>query len=421
MSRARPDGQATRGDSSQTDGTQADAEVIDLARSLSRPPRPGDADGAARLLAALPTARTGRRQWAFPALAAVVVMGAALGWFARSLPRSDTVGPLRGQVQAAQGARFSHERVESGGSVDEVVRLHEGKLAIDVASLATGERFRVVTGDAEVEVHGTRLEVTAAADALQDVQVHSGVVSIRPWQGVHRHLMAGQQWHRGQEPTPSPPAAAAPRPPTAAPVVEAPPPQPAPASVQMAVATEGQAPPALGRATAPRARLPGHVDTAAGRAAADTEAPQAAEVPTEPSPGAAPSGSSEAEAAFAEGWSALRRLEFGKAAAAFAAVTAAGDSAGLAEDARYWRAVALSRGHEAAAALAAWREFLARHPSSRHVGEARAMLGWALLDAGEPAQALPYFEAAARDAAPAVRASATSGRDAARQRLLPQD
>ena len=85
----------------------------------------------------------------------------------------------------------------------------------------------------------------------------------------------------------------------------------------------------------------------------------------------------------------------------------------LAEDAAFWYAVALARGRHGGQAITAFRDFLDAHPQSPRAGEASAMLGWLLLDAGERAEAARRFRAAADDASTAVRDSARSGLDAA--------
>src|SRR6185369_12386757 len=54
---------------------------------------------------------------------------------------------------------------------DERVRLHDGELSVEVMPLLEPERFRVITGDAEVEVKGTSFVVVARADRLVNVRV----------------------------------------------------------------------------------------------------------------------------------------------------------------------------------------------------------------------------------------------------------
>jgi Tfp pilus assembly protein PilF len=82
---------------------------------------------------------------------------------------------------------------------------------------------------------------------------------------------------------------------------------------------------------------------------------------------------------------------------------------GLAEDARYWRAVALGRARKVDAARAAMEHFLSVYPTAPRAGEVSAMLGWLLVEAKEPVAAAARFRAAERDASPAVRKSAGAG------------
>jgi TolA-binding protein len=79
------------------------------------------------------------------------------------------------------------------------------------------------------------------------------------------------------------------------------------------------------------------------------------------------------ELAFVEGWSAFRAGRFGGAINAFDDVLRLDPSGQLAEDARYWRAVALARtsSPEAAEAL---RGFLRQYPRSGHAAEAESLL-----------------------------------------------
>jgi TolA-binding protein len=104
----------------------------------------------------------------------------------------------------------------------------------------------------------------------------------------------------------------------------------------------------------------------------------------------------------------LRRGEAARAAAAFDEVARAAGEGGVAEDASYWRAVALVRAGDgqARAALAA---FIERFPASPRVGEASVILGWSLLRAGELEPARAAFARGAGDPADRVRAGARDG------------
>lgn len=120
----------------------------------------------------------------------------------------------------------------------------------------------------------------------------------------------------------------------------------------------------------------------------------------------------DAEGAFARGWTALRTGDFHTAAEAFGRAAGANDGQ-LAEDALFWRGVALDRAGRFAGARQALSDFLARYPDSDRKGEASAILGWLLLHAGERQEARNRFTAALGDPAERVRNSARAGLDAA--------
>ena len=80
-----------------------------------------------------------------------------------------------------------------------------------------------------------------------------------------------------------------------------------------------------------------------------------------------------AEAAFVEGWSAFRAGLLAKAIEAFGDASRLDPAGPLAEDARYWRAVALTRAG-APSAPAELAAFLRRHPHSAHAAEAAWLL-----------------------------------------------
>ena len=116
--------------------------------------------------------------------------------------------------------------------------VESGTLEADVAKVPMGGRFIVATGDAEVEVKGTRFEVAVVATpsacapfARTQVMVQEGVVVVR-FAGGEARLPAGAVWPACPPPPPAaavhtahnrtrPPRAAAPTPdragPTAAP------------------------------------------------------------------------------------------------------------------------------------------------------------------------------------------------------------
>jgi TolA-binding protein len=135
-------------------------------------------------------------------------------------------------------------------------------------------------------------------------------------------------------------------------------------------------------------------------------------LPAAPAPPPAPAATPE-ERAFSQGWEALRLGEHRRAAAYMGEALALGPRGALAEDARYWRAVALGRAGASDEARVAMEEFLRRHGGSPRAGEVSAMLGWLLFDAGDRAGARALFHAAERDANAGVRQSARAGLQAA--------
>jgi hypothetical protein len=278
-----------------------------------------------------------------------VAAAALIAWWA--WPGGPQAELRRGQVLGHARAQF----MIAAPQPDEIVRLVDGTLTIDVAPLRSGERFRVVTGDAEIEVVGTAFDVSAAADRLTSVRVVHGRVEVRPAGAAARTLSAGEAWR---------PVAQAAESPVDVPAPDAPADAGPPARIQNGASRPG------------RARSP-------------------------------------AQQAFDDGWRAIRARDFDAAAAAFE--RAAAGRGAVAEDAAYWRAVALARAGEAARAIAAFDDFLAGHPASTRAGEARVMAGWLLLERGERARAAHHFRAAAGDPTSRVRESAARGLAALRR------
>jgi hypothetical protein len=285
-----------------------------------------------------------------------------------------------------------------GERPDEMVRLEEGTISVEVKRLGPGERFRVLTGDAEVEVRGTAFEVTARGDRLAGVRVWHGRVEVRPIGREIGVLEAGQSW--APEPTDihaewievfpqkfdrmkRPPLShrSTPRPVRAT-------------SVPAPLAPEESAPEPLQPVVDPPA-VP----------SAPPPAPAAA------AQGPSPQGSP-AEEHFGRGWAALRH----DPDLALEELDAAERSAGagpILEDIHYWRAVTLQRSGRRQEAGLAFAEFLQQHPASARAGEASVALGWIWLSMGRREAARSRFEAAAVDPSRRVRQSALAGLAAA--------
>jgi len=335
--------------------------LIAAGRAIEPSPQSADRREEIRttLLVRRPAAKVERRLprwWQLAPVAAAAA--AAILWFAWPRGESGTQEVAEGRRGTVMAHGDAHYMLMSP-QPDEIVRLVDGTLTVQVQPLARGERFRVVTADGEVEVVGTAFDVTAEADRLVAVRVIHGVVRVRDAGGQLHVLEAGQAWR--------PAATREPvliGPPAPEPVVD---PQPVPRQMQKQI---------------------------------------------DPPP-AAP-GRSDGQRAFDDGWNALRAERFDEAASAFARAAQNGPGR-VAEDAGYWQAVALARAGHSAKAARAFDSFLAAWPSSTRAGEASAMLGWILFDARDYQGAARRFRAAVKDPAARVRKSAADGLNAIRQ------
>jgi TolA-binding protein len=305
-----------------------------------------------------------RSRWIIAA--ALVSVGAACVLLAAISP-SRSPAPLdatsqsfvpvyHGTVHPRPGAHYHL----SSATPDERVDLYDGTIEVEVAPLAAGERFRVVTKDGEVEVRGTLFEVAATTERLESVRVARGRVEVRSGQ-KSVVLGRGEEW-TADDPKPSAPA---PR-----------------------------------RAPSPKIDRPAKV-VAPVEKAAPPPVPAAPMVMRSP-----------AEVAFDEGFAALRGSDFAAAASSFARAISADPDGALAEDSRYWRGVAFARAHDSEHAKAALTELLERHPLSVRRSEATVMLGWILFELGDLDGAAKRFDDAKDDVLPRARESARSGLEA---------
>ena len=313
--------------------------LLELARELpAEIPDPAHREEVrTALLARRPLQRTQRRYWL--ALPIAIVASAGLYFapaheqlHAVAFPVMPTVREqvARGHVHPHAGAAF-----ELASTVpDEIVRLHDGTIDVEVDPLQQHERFRVVVGASEIEVRGTAFTVTAEHEQLIDVHVAHGRVEVRPVGRANVVLGAGAMW---TAPVPSP-------------VV----------------------------VLAPLKRPPVHV------ARAD-------------------------QLAYDDAWSALREKRFDEAVVAFGHTLGAAPDGPLADDARFWQAVAYGRAQKAAEAIHAFRALVDEHPGSSHASEASVMLGWLLVDAKQYPEARERFGIGIDDQNASVRASARAG------------
>ncbi len=164
----------------------------------------------------------GRR--AVLALAAALVLVVAVVR-SRLAPRSDLAGlvvdsgdqhqaiilPDTSTLEVSAGARL---RVVTTSPQETRIRLERGSVVCDVAPRPQ-RRFVVEASEVEVEVRGTRFEVSLSDDTSRpSVRVERGAVEVRTPGASPHHLMPGQSWREA----PSLPASA----PSAAPAVSAP-------------------------------------------------------------------------------------------------------------------------------------------------------------------------------------------------------
>ena len=286
------------------------------------------------------SAPRGRRMY----LLALPLAAAAAGalWFVQPAPsRTHMVLTMpslpslaRGHVHPHTGAAFDLASMVP----DEIVKLHDGTIDLEVDPLQPRERFRVVVGASEIEVRGTAFSVTADHDHLVEVHVTHGRVEVRPIDSTAVTLVGGGDWSLPQI--------------TAAPMPVAP--------------------------LAPPRKKP------ALKASAD-------------------------QLAYNDGWRALRQSHFDEAVVAFTRTIASDPDGALADDARFWQAVALGRASRSGDAIVAFRALVDEHPGSSHSAEASVMLGWLLVDAKQLREARERFSAGVDDATASVRESARAG------------
>ena len=340
-----------------------DDELVHLAREIphAEPPRDQVEEMRTAVLAAMPkpsrAAHSHRARWLIGGFAIAAAAAVAI-WIA--VPSAAHTPANHATVTAIGEARYA--RISD--APDEIVRLTDGTLHIEVSPLHAGERFRVRTADGEVEVRGTAFDVEARLDRLQHVNVSHGRVEVRT-HGVLLILGPGEHWD--------------------APTVAA-----APARVETRVVTP--APTVAPVPSPPIARTASIVKPNVEKAST----PVAPETPS-------------TESMFRAGWDALQAGDAATAAEAFDRVATLDPNGPLAEDAEFWRATAFARARKAGAARAAYATFLSDFPRSVRAGEVAVLLGWSLVEANDLAGAEAAFTRANTDGVARVRASAEAG------------
>ncbi|CAN5907431.1 hypothetical protein BH11MYX2_BH11MYX2_27010 [soil metagenome] len=293
--------------------------------------------------------RARRRVLHAATLALAAAAAVAVTWFATRPPSAPTVvvHPRRGVVHAHEHAVFAL----ASQPPDEIVRLRDGVIDVDVDPLQAGERFRVIVGIDEIEVHGTSFEVVALADRLVSVRVVHGRVEVRHAGDKPVFLGPSEGWHVTVASVAAPPSA-----------------------------------------TASLAPSPVHSKS----------------LHASPAGSAAPTASPQ-ETVFVRGWEQMRQGSYEQALGSFDRALVLSPDGALAQDATFWRVVALARLHRSVDAITAFRSFIDTFPASTRVGEASAMLGWLLIDANELDEARRLFHAAEHDTNAAARDSAVQG------------
>ena len=350
------------------------------------------------------SAAAGRRLLRRPFLGAVpvaAVVVALVVWGAKHsfVSRGSVVAPAtsvsRASIRAIGRARFDRVRFQP----DEIVRVEDGEIELEIAPLHADERFRVVTEDGEVEVRGTSFKVSVSDQSLAAVHVWRGRVEVRARNGVFAVLEAGDDWVRSAgAPPPGDPGVAGPSVPSAT-------------AAPRTVTTTGAAPATksapTGRVIPPAGAVPPRRSTthhdkskSSNRSAGVAVAASGTEPGLDPARGGA---------LFGHAWSLLRGGDPKAAADEFAETERLARGQDIEEDALYWRAVATARAGDSGGARALFNAFLERFPRSSRAAEAAAAVGWLLLDGGETRAARRAFERAALDPSPAVRASAQEG------------
>jgi len=396
------------------------------------PSQSGNARAALLAAARAPAPVSFGRPWRAWGLAAGGMLAAAavlLVIILRPSPRSgdETHATYHATVLPHEGATL----LRTSTAPDETVRLINGTATFTVAHLGTGERFRVLTSDAEVEVRGTAFDVTVQDDRLQGVRVVQGQVEVRASGMAPRRLVAGERWEvrlaanddeghvtgsvrvsgndetvgtqpeaeAGTETGSSSPAEIEPR----ADVVSGIDGTPGWTRVTSGKGQTGKALPARTPATKTSGSVPERDAASLG----DSSAPAAITTSTAAAVNAQARPKRQIELLFEQGWADLAAGKAKDAAAAFERAAQAAPDDPLAEDAWFWRASALSRARSSTA-TGALETFLARYPRSPRVGEASAMLGWLVIER-DLDRAERLFRPAGNGRLAAGRAGATKG------------
>ena len=361
----------------------SDDALDEVARSVAVPERDAqivEQDRTSLLAQAVATPQYRRASRAPVIASAAVAVAAAAAVILWLVVRPESPAAPKESITALGAAQLER----TGAWPDFVVRLDDGRIDVRVAALSSGERFRVITSDAAVEVRGTQFIVGAEHGKIASVSVGEGRVEVRWAHEAPIFLSAGETWSptktaRRDEVDLETPAVAPPPPTTTAPARTA---------------------------SASKVRTSPTVVEAKPATTATKLAP--VEAPVQPAPLVARPG----EADFRAGIASLRSGDASAAVTSFASACKAAAKEALGEDACFWLGAAANRAGQPSIAREALTRFLTAYPSSARAGEASALLGWLLYDAGEIDAAQRRFELAASDRVPKVKASAERGLEA---------
>jgi TolA-binding protein len=284
--------------------------------------------------------------WAVAAIAAcgLGVAVAAPRW--RSVVGTPAVAHLAPTFDVVDVNHASWSTTTTGGTVQ--VALSDGTTAVHVEHLTHDQRFFVELPDGELEVRGTRFQLSVSERRTTHLEVSEGVVALRLLGRPQMVLMAGQQW-------------TAPAPLSAATAIENP--VPAPPSTAETITV----PPPLSR---PLARAPEPARTRAVEAAPPPVDDAAERVATAPATDDYPA--------------CIRAFESGDYTGAdsmLAAFIRSHPSDARSEDAAFLRIVSHTRLGDATGAVSLARDYLQRYPHGLRSKEAERLAG-----SGEPPQ-----------------------------------
>ncbi len=347
-----------------------------------------------------------RWRWVMGAIAASIVTGLFV-FSVLSTPSPSAIEMNEPTVfKATVHTHVAAQHFRTGSQPDEIVRLTKGTITVSVEPLKKGERFRVVTGDAEVEVRGTVFDVVVQDDRLLEVNVISGEVEVRPIEAPSVVLGPGERWlkpdlHALPERVVADDSIAEP---SGDELPEVPSRSVKRVSRHEQAARRFEAV-ASGREQFETVDLKETDDrTEIVKQSSDSLTKEETPVPETPVPTPHP-----AEIAFQNGWKALKQSAYDEAVGEFTAAINTPGAGRIAEDASFWRCVSYARAGRRARAGKALSVFLETYPHSPRAGEVSVMLGWKLFEKGELDAAEKLFTNATRDENPRIRSSAQQG------------